>query len=330
MKPGERLGRYEITAFVGAGRPTRPSFLVVLSTLLLGFSCAGHQRATPQQAPQSLQPTVELNHAYVTLQKHTIDSIARSAFISDEFSMFEQETIRAATASWTGTYLMGWRAYLELFAPGGAEGLTEGSSGIGFSASQLGSGGAIKARLDSLPTEKTLSDLMRRLEGKDSISWFDNIRLQSLDHGPFSVWLMDFRTDYIQSRKIELTTNGLFDRHLYNASSYTTPEQKRAFESRLLDDLSEVHLELNPSESASFDRFVTALGCGVREDRGTRFYRAGSFTFFVNTLPNPAYRIRKVVCTLRRAAAPRAEYRFGPDARLAVEGRTAIWTFGKN
>ena len=46
--------------------------------------------------------------------------------------------------------------------------------------------------------------------------------------------------------------------------------------------------------------------------------------------PNPAYRIHKVVCTLRRDAESRAEYKFGPDARLTVEGCTAVWTFGKD
>jgi hypothetical protein len=46
--------------------------------------------------------------------------------------------------------------------------------------------------------------------------------------------------------------------------------------------------------------------------------------------PKPAYRIRKVVCTLTRGAEPRAEYKFGPDARLTVEGCTAVWTFGKD
>ena len=274
------------------------------------------------------QPSVELNHVYVTLQKGTIDSIARLAFISEQFSMFEQTTTKTVSDSWTGTYLTGWRAYLELFAPGGSEGLTEGSSGIGFSASRLGSGGAIKRKLDSLPGEKTLSDLSSKVEGKDSIPWFDSIRLQSLDKDAFSTWLMDFRSDYIKFRKIELTKDGLFDRHGYIASRYTTSEQKKAFESRLFNDLSEVYLELDASESVSFDRFVTALGYSVSEDRGKQAYHAGTFTFFVSTLPNPACRVRKVVCTLTRAVEPRTEYRFGPDARLIVEGHTAIWIFG--
>jgi hypothetical protein len=46
--------------------------------------------------------------------------------------------------------------------------------------------------------------------------------------------------------------------------------------------------------------------------------------------PNPAYRIHKVVCTLRKAVESRAEYKFGPDARLSIEGHTAIWMFGKD
>ena len=284
----------------------------------------------PQPKPQSGQPSVELNHVYVTLQKDTIDSIAKSAFISEQFSMFEQETIKTVTESWTGTYLMGWRAYLELFAPGGHEGLREGSSGIGFSVSRLGSGGAIKAKLDSLVDEKTLSDLSKMVKGNDSIPWFDNIRLQSLDKGAFSTWLMDFRTDYLKYRKIELTKDGLFDRHSYNAYGYTTLDKKKSFESKLFDDLLEVHLELSASESASFDKFVTALGYSASEDRGKRSYRAGNFTFFVSTLPNPGYRIRKVVCTLRRAVEPSGEYKFGQDARLVVEGRTAVWIFGRD
>jgi hypothetical protein len=35
-------------------------------------------------------------------------------------------------------------------------------------------------------------------------------------------------------------------------------------------------------------------------------------------------------CTLRKAVEPRAEYKFGPDVRLSIEGCTAIWTFGKD
>ena len=167
----------------------RMAFLVGLVVLVFAVATVGQ---TPGQ------PSVELNHVYVTLQKDTIDSIAKSAFISEQFSMFEQKTTKTVSESWTGTYLMGWRGYLELFAAGGSEGLTDGSSGIGFSASKLGSGGAIKRKLDSLPGEKTLSDLSRKVEGKDSIPWFDNIRLQSLDKEAFSTWLMDFRSDYIK------------------------------------------------------------------------------------------------------------------------------------
>ena len=114
----------------------------------------------------------------------------------------------------------------------------------------------------------------------------------------------------------------------YNASSYSQREEKQAFESRLFDDLLEVHLELSVSESLSFDRFVTALGYISGEEHGIKSYRVSHFILFVSTRPNPGYRIRKVVCSLKRSVEPKAEYMFGADAKLVIEGYTAIWMFG--
>jgi hypothetical protein len=285
--------------------------------------------ATIAQTPD--QPPVELNHVYVTLQKNTIDAIAKSKFIAEQFARFRQASTKTVDASWTGTYLTGWRAYLELFAPGGAEkNLGEGSSGIGFSTLRIGSGKVIHSNLETLLGEKVVSSLEKLGSDQKSFPWFDNIHLQSLGQGSFQAWLMDFRPEFIKLAQIKLTNDGLFDRHEYNDSGNSDPEQKKAFASKLFDDLSEVHLELTATESSSFDKFVTALGFVPSKSRAARSFHAGNFTFFVTTRPNPAYRIRKVVCTLRRTVDPRAEYRFGPDARLIVEGHTAIWMFGKD
>jgi len=89
-------------------------------------------------------PEVELNHVYVTLSKGTIDAISGSTVLSGQFSTPEARTVKSGNESWTGTYLMGWRAYLELFAPDGAEGYKGGDSGIGFSVPRPGSGEAVK------------------------------------------------------------------------------------------------------------------------------------------------------------------------------------------
>jgi hypothetical protein len=141
---------------------------------------------------------------------------------------------------------------------------------------------------------------------------------------------MDFRPELIKLAQIKLTKDGLFDRHEFNDAVFWAPEKKKAFALRLFDDLSEVHLELTATESAAFDKFVTALGFAPSKARAAKSYHAGNFTFFVTTRANSAYRIRKVVCTLRSSVEPRSAYDFGPDARLVVHRGTAVWTLGPN
>lgn len=274
-------------------------------------------------------PRVELNHVFVTLSRGTIDAISRSTFPLDRFSVIQVQTVKSGKESWTGTYLDGWRAYLELFAPGGAEGLKEGYSGIGFSVPRPGSGEEVKRRLDAVPGESALSDLRSlRVDDKTSIPWFELIRLKSLEEGPFTAWLMDFRPEFVKYRGIQLTDAGLNDRHAYIAARYTPPDKRRAYEKVSFDDLLEVHLELTASESVAFEKFATSLGYVVSGAQGTRFYRSGPFSIVVSVVPTPVYRIRKVVCSLRRDAPTNAELRFGPDARLTLQGRRAIWSFG--
>jgi Family of unknown function (DUF5829) len=274
-------------------------------------------------------PDVELNHVYVTLSKGTLDAISKSTVLSDQFSTPEVRTVRSGKESWTGTYLNGWRAYLELFAPGGAEGLDEGCSGIGFSVPRPGSGDAVKRRLDAVPGESALSDLRSiQIDERTNIPWFEELRLKTLEEGPFNTWLMDFRPEFVKYRNIKPTSEGLVDRHAYIAAKYTAPDRKQAYEKVFFDDLLEVDLELTPAEGARFEKFATSLGYAVSWGHGTRSFRRGTFSIVVRVVPNPVYRIRKVICSLRRDAPSNAELTFGPGARLTLQGRRAIWSFG--
>ncbi len=274
-------------------------------------------------------PEVELNHVYVTLSKGTIDAISGSTVLSGQFSTPEARTVKSGNESWTGTYLMGWRAYLELFAPDGAEGYKGGDSGIGFSVPRPGSGEAVKRRLGAIPGESALSDLRSlQVDEKTSVPWFDDVHLKSLEEGPFIAWVMDFRPEFVRYRGIQPTDAGLVDRHAYIAARYRTPDRKQAYEDVFFDDLLEVHLELTAAESATFEKFATSLGYAASGDQGTRTYRRRTVSIVVSVVPTPVYRIRKVVCSLRRDAPPKSEHTFGPDARLTLEGRLAVWSFG--
>lgn len=271
----------------------------------------------------------ELNHLYVTLQRETVEAIASSQFLRERFAIVQTQTVNTPAESWTGTYLFGWTAYLELFAPGGAEGTVEGASGIGFSVPRLGSGRAIKDRLDAVPGEVASSSLVSaRLDDKTNIPWFDAISLKSLESQAFSAWLMDFRPEIAAHRKIAMSDSNLVERHAYLAAINAVPEKKAAYEAVAFDDIVEVRMELGEAEAASFGRFVEALGWSAATDGSKRTLRSGTFTIVVTAPPAPTYRIRTVVCSLRRDAGPAVEQAFGPDGQLRLEGRTATWTFG--
>ncbi len=91
---------------------------------------------------------IEFNHLYITLDAETLESIGQSEFISQEFCTISRDTVKTDTESWTGIYLRGKHSYLELFPPGGAEGLREGFSGIGFNSQQAGEMDIVRKSLD--------------------------------------------------------------------------------------------------------------------------------------------------------------------------------------
>jgi hypothetical protein len=47
---------------------------------------------------------IEFNDLYVTLDPETIESIAKSEFISQEFCTISRDTVKTDRESWAGTY----------------------------------------------------------------------------------------------------------------------------------------------------------------------------------------------------------------------------------
>jgi hypothetical protein len=295
-------------------------FLVLVAAAsATGVPVAGEQDAV----------VAELNHLYVTLRKETVEAIASSQFLRERFGIVQTETVNTGTESWTGTYLLGWTSYLELFAPGGADGFTEGSSGIGFSVPRLGSGAVVKERLGAGSGETATSFLRAlQVDEQTSVPWFEAISLKSLEGPAFAAWLMDFRPEIVEYRKVAGSGEGVVERHAYTAAKFTAPDRREVYEGVAFDDLLEVRLELGAAEAASFAGFAGALGWAVADDGARRTFSAGTFTIVVTPVAKPTYRVRTVVCSLRRDAGPAIDHAFGPDAHLRLEGRSATWTFG--
>ncbi|MEA5539692.1 DUF5829 family protein [Limnoraphis robusta Tam1] len=265
---------------------------------------------------------IEFNHLYVTLDSETLDSIAKSEFISQEFCTISRDTVKTDTESWTGIYLRGKHSYLELFPPGGAEGLREGFSGIGFNSQQAGEMDIVKEKLKSLlGSKEILSDLQVRQTEAGKIPWFHYLSINPSERQAFASWLMEFHQDYLDYKNIKLTSDGCFNRAAYLKSLDTS-------ETCLFDDISEVHLELTLSEQEELALLLQSFGYESSSVGDITIYHSHGFIVQVCQKVDPCYRIRKVVCTLKNQPHQERRFTFGKNAKLNVGKSFAIWEFG--
>lgn len=265
---------------------------------------------------------IEFNHLYVTLDAETLDSIAKSEFISQEFCTISRDTVKTDTESWTGIYLRGKHSYLELFPPGGAEGLREGFSGIGFNSQQAGEMDIVQEKLRPLlGAKEILSDLQVRQTEAGKVPWFYYLSINPVEREAFASWLMEFHQDYLDYKNIEMTSAGCFNRAAYLKTLETS-------ETSLFDDISEVHLELTLSEQEELALLLQAFGYDSSSAGDITTYHSHNFMIKVCQKVARRYRICKVVCTLKEQLQQEKTFTFGKNAQLNLGRFLAIWEFG--
>lgn len=265
---------------------------------------------------------IEFNHLYVTLDPETLESIAQSEFISQEFCTISQDTVQTDTESWTGTYLKGKHAYLELFPPGGAEGLRTGFSGIAFNSQQARQIEIVEEKLGSLlGSKQILADLQVRQTEQGKVPWFHYLSLNPSERQAFASWLMEFHQDYLDYKNIKPLPSGCFNRAAYL-------KRLDISESSLFKDISEVHLELTESEHRDLALLLQAFGYDSSCGEGLTVYHSSRFIIRVSQTDTPHYRIRQIVCTLKDQPHQEGTFTFGKNAQLEVGRSLATWKFG--
>jgi len=271
--------------------------------------------------------TPEVNHLYVVLAPSSIDSIAKTPFIAETFASFEQRFVDAGEDSWSGTYLIGRKAYLEFFGAGiGFEGASEGVAGLGLSTQKIGEFPKAKESLLAVAGDRSEDGLRERILNNDTIPWYNWLSLKESDSISFSAWLMESREEYLNHLGIELDSSRSFSRKKYlekKVDSSTVVSDS----SNLFDDLVEIDLELNENEATDFELFLKALGIDGNIVDGSVSFATKNCVVNVRRSENPGYRIVKIICSLTGAVEKPISIQFGPDARLDIRDKQAVWSF---
>lgn len=261
-------------------------------------------------------PPAEPNHLYVALPSATVEAIATSPEVADLFTV-ETATTDAGDETWTGTYLLGADAYLELFAPGGVEGLAEGSIGLGFSAARVGDAPAFRERLEALAPGRSVARLRTRdVDGRQEL-WFHLLTLDTLESGRVSAWLMDFHPEDLARRGLPSGPGEPFDRSAY------LPDAKEGGAADLLT----LDLALTDRELRDLTVFLHALGLDSVPSPGGRVFDRPGFRISATSDESAGRRITGAAFSLGQPATSPAEAGFGSSVRLCTAGHRAEWRF---
>jgi hypothetical protein len=261
-------------------------------------------------------PPAEPNHLYVVLPSATVDEIGMSAEVADRFTV-ETATTDAGNESWTGTYLLGADAYLELFTPDGMEGRTEGSIGLGFSSARVGDAPAFQKRLEVLAPGRAVTRLRTRKIGDHQEPWFHLLTLDTLQSGPVSAWLMDFHPEDLMRRGLPAGPGEPFERAAY------LPDPKEGGAA----DLLELRLDLTDRELGDLAVFLHALGLESAPSPGGRVFDRPGFRVTTTINDLGGRRIESAAFSLSSPADSPTEVGFGASVRLHLSGDRAEWRF---
>jgi len=300
-------------------------FLLCLMTASSGLS-TGENGDSEKISAEIVTP--EINHVFLILQQSTIDSIARTPFIREHFAAFEQSEVNAGSESWSGTYVIGKRAYIELFpASGGLEGADEVSAGIGLSTRKLGQFQSLKASLLEHAGNRAEDGLRVRVFDQDTISWFYWTSLKDSDSCLLSTWLMEFTDEYLNRLGMEMDSTRQFSRHDYLAAKATESDVIPTG-STMFDDIMSIDLELTNKELTDFKLLADAFRIKSSVSSNLSSFDFGNCKVSVQVNEKRTYLVRKMVCSLTEAVDSPQQITFGSDASLEISDGQAIWYFG--
>jgi hypothetical protein len=271
-------------------------------------------------------PAVHLNHIYTYVDANTLNAIARSEFMQNEFSAMEVSTIAAGDdRTWTGIYLTGANTYIELFSPSRAPLSLErvGDTGIGLSVENVGDIERVAKCLEKFGGTGISSLFERKVDG-NRVPWFWNLPLVGFPEGeaePFCAWVMEVDRDFLKRSRGSLRADeeGI-SRKQYNAAKFQP--------TRFMKDIDEVTLALNEFESVSFGRQLVALGYALEIRDGVDTLIGPDITFRLIKASPVARGVTQLKISLLKERIDPEILTFGQGATLHFGAdRTAIMSF---
>ena len=269
-----------------------------------------------------MNPTVFLNHFYLTLDSATYRAIRDSDWLQSVLAPFEQRTTRRNDTTYSGIYYYGRNTYFEFFEEGSEMGKVPGASGVAFGVESAGGAAQFKS---VLPDQQILT---RKTETGEP-AWFHSAApAGSARADRFRTWLMEYHGDFLKQWYPELApanANPLRRRNVLDR--YVAKIGKSAQRSDyLLKDVTSIELALDFPTRQRLLTMLSAFQYQVSGSGQLTVATGPEVRLLITSASNSQFGIRRVTLSLQRSVEGEIRQRFGRSEIIVTPRGEALWT----
>jgi hypothetical protein len=272
---------------------------------------------------EDVKVEVPLNHFFLVLDSETYKAIEGSAFLKEEFGVFEQRTTVRTDMTYTGLYFYGANTYFEFFDLTQKKESRIGDSGIAFGVDQAGSIQELRKKMSwSEPVTIT-----RQLDRKQ-VPWFLMSSPKDFpSESGMTTWIMEYLPTFLsewhpedQSGPEQIARNAILSRY----ATFLKEDPS----TRLLKDVAGLTIAIDESTKTRLLEYCSAFGYAISKEGDASIAKGPDVTIRFIAQKGPVRGIQQIEFTVRNSPSKRLEYRFGPKSVLKFESsQHATWSF---
>jgi Family of unknown function (DUF5829) len=229
---------------------------------IIGFVCCNQQN-NKSPKDETFKKHIKFNHLYVVIDDSSYHDLFDSLKILDDFSINTESTTDAGDESWSGKYIEGKNHYLEIFKSAGAPDVKLGDFGMGFMPNKLGTIDSLQNELNTTLDSITLTS-REYVEDNKPFPWFQAISLPDPDSLRISVWLMEYRPEFMMSKGFTeedlLKEIDYWDIRRRSIKKNEDTVNDSVMYSKLFDKVTAIYLTLSNSELSLLRKSLLAFG----------------------------------------------------------------------
>jgi len=305
----------------------KKQILLILTTTFACIACDTQRKVEEPKAAFEYADNIKFNHLYVAIDDSTYKYLFDSIPFFRTFAYVEEAEIDAGEDAWSGKYVSGNQDYLEIFRPGGAEGVELGDFGIAFMPNKLGV-------VDSLYSfwntgkDSIRKELQKLTIGEgNEIPWFNAVAIYDADSLAISPWVMEQTRSFRQMA-------GFSEEELEQEISYAEYTQRSiatrnnipydsARYQRLYERVTRLSLQLTQDEYSYLSKYLRTFE--FQESEGTFSRPDLIINYEIKEAKNSI--LNQIDFELRDEVEPQ-NYSVG-NLTFSAEGRSASILFNK-